>query len=153
MLYCKKLDEKAVLPTVAHAGEDLAFDFYSLQPVVLYSNMVTKVRTGISARFIDDNAHYDSLGGYGTKIENVFGLLLRDRSSMAANGITVSAGVIDAGYSNEILVLLTNHSNEPYFINEGDKIIQALPIQVMTGCGVKEVNELPNSNRGLKGFG
>ena len=142
MLYCKKLDENAVMPTVNYPGEDLAFDFYALENTVLNPRVVTKVKTGIAARFIKKNS-----------TDKNYGLLLRDRSSMAIKGITVSAGVVDAGYSNEILVLLTNNTNEPYYISKGNKIVQAIPVEVLTENGVEEVEQLPESIRKEKGFG
>ena len=33
MLYCKKLDENAKLPTVSHPGEDLGFDIFSIETI------------------------------------------------------------------------------------------------------------------------
>ena len=71
---------------------------------------------------------------------------------MAAKGITVSGGVIDAGYSGELVVLLTNHSDKAYVVKPSDKIVQMIPIQVFTSES-KWVDELPESNREDKGFG
>jgi len=154
MLICKLLDEMAILPSVAHPGTDLGFDIYSLQYVTLYQNMTTKVRTGIAVKFIDDNAKFSQLGGKGGVFtETIYGLLLRDRSSMAANGITISGGVIDNEYTGEILVLLTNHNTEPYEIKSGDKIAQMIPQQVLTNTKIDWVKELPISSRQDKGFG
>lgn len=154
MLYCKKLDENAILPTVSHAGEDLGFDVYALEPIFLEPLQVTKIRTGISARFVDDNARYTKLGGGGGQfIEKVFGLLLRDRSSMGGRGLTVLGGVVDAGYTGEIVVMLYNTTPNLCLINSGDKIVQMIPIEVNTKMGVLEVPELPESSRKEKGFG
>ncbi len=154
MLYCKKLGENAILPSVSHAGEDLGYDIYSAETKTLISGIVTKIKTEISARFIDDTIRYERLGGNSQRIEETFGLLLRDRSSMAAKGITVSAGVIDAGYTGEIIVLLTlNTPDSEFEIKQGDKIAQMIPMKVLTKCGVQEVTNLLTSQRGEKGFG
>ena len=143
MLYCKKMDSNAKLPTVAHPDEDLGFDIYSIETVILEKNKVAKIRTGIAARYVE------------SPFDKNFGLIIKDRSSLAAKNITVSGGVVDAGYAAEILVLLTNHNDEPYTINNGDKIAQLIPIEVKTKDGVYEVwmEHLPESERGIKGFG
>ena len=156
MLYCKKLDENAKLPTVSHPGEDLGFDIFSIETIELLPLQVKKVRTGIAAKFIDDECIHLGTGGSlgGTNIpKNIFGLILKDRSSMAAKGITISAGVLDSGYTGEILVLLTNNNSSNIVINKADKIAQMIPLKVNTANGVMEVQDLPESERKAKGFG
>ena len=54
MLLCKSLDPAAKLPTVTHSGEDLAYDLYALEETLLYPGIVKQVRTGVAARFVDD---------------------------------------------------------------------------------------------------
>lgn len=175
MLKVKKLDPRAVLPSVAFAGEDIGYDIFALEDTVLKYGQVTKVRTGIAAQVAPDN--------YKIK----FGLLIRDRSSMASKGIVTSGGVIDFGYTGEIVVLMTNWGDtttfyceskpiqvpiynlrpvqivpiditqsyenvKEYIIHSGDKIAQMIPIPVLTGT-VVEVEELGGGDRGDSGFG
>lgn len=80
------------------------------------------------------------------------GLLVRDRSSMAARGIATTGGVIDAGYRGEILVLMTNLGDAAVELKAGEKIAQMVPVPVLTGA-VEEVENLENSARAEKGFG
>lgn len=80
------------------------------------------------------------------------GLLVRDRSSMAARGIITTGGVIDAGYRGEILVLMTNLTDAAVELKAGEKIAQMIPVPVLTGC-VEEVKTLEVSARAEKGFG
>jgi len=80
------------------------------------------------------------------------GLLVRDRSSMAARGVAVTGGVIDAGYRGEIQILLTNLTDEAIRLNAGDKIAQMIPVPVLTGV-VRQVEDLADSSRAEKGFG
>jgi len=142
MLNFTKLSSNAVTPTVAHPGEDLAFDFYASDMFILPRGKVTKVSTDITARYISSDP---------TK---TYGLILADRSSMASKGITISAGVIDAGYSDHILVMMTyNGPENEYVIHAGDKIVQAVPTEVLTDCEIVEVDALPSSSRGARGFG
>lgn len=151
MLKVKKLDPKAVLPTVAHPGEDLAYDLHALENTMLEPGRVVRVRTGIAAQAYSSRGHLV----HGTPL----GLLIRDRSSMAAKGITTIGGVIDHGYTGEIMVLMTLVAptctyleENGYIISAGDKIAQMIPIPILTGS-VLEVSELEQSARGDKGFG
>lgn len=152
MLKIKKMHPEAKLPTVSHPGTDLGFDIYALEDVALLPGVPTKVRTGIAAYYESEEGQY--------------GLLIRDRSSMASNGVMVSGGVIDAGYRGEIVVVFTNTNRQAFnsfvgtgqyenvvTVMKGDKIAQMIPIPVLTACEVKEVEELPGSARGENGFG
>lgn len=162
MLQCKALHPDAKLPTVSHPGEDLGYDLYAVEDSFLLPGQVITVKTGVSARFTDDEVE-SIFSGYSDyeegkePIEFVpvhnYGLVFRDRSSMAKLGITVSGGIIDSGYSGELKVMMTNHTSSTYMIMKGDKIVQMIPIQVSTAHSSKWVDELPESSRGDKGFG
>jgi dUTP pyrophosphatase len=71
---------------------------------------------------------------------------------MAARGIATTAGVIDAGYRGEILILMTNLTGTPVELKAGEKIAQMIPIPVLTG-DVQVVDSLEDSARAEKGFG
>ena len=143
MLKVLKLDQRATTPTVANAGEDLGFDVYALEDTILLPNTPMRVRTGIAV-------HYEK----PDSPEDKFGLLVRDRSSMASKGVIASGGVIDSGYRGELLVLLTSYGSENSFsIKAGDKIAQLIPLPVLTGAGVVETSSLSTSSRGEGGFG
>src|SRR5271165_3859666 len=121
MLRAKLLDPVARAPVVAHPGEDLGYDLFSLEATVLTPRSTARVRTGIAVQ-----ASHPSTGV-------PLGLLVRDRSSMAVKGIATTAGVIDAGYRGEILILMTNLGDAPVEIKAGDKIAQMIPVSVLTG--------------------
>jgi dUTP pyrophosphatase len=140
MLRVKLLDPGAKLPVVAHPGEDLGYDLFALNNVVLEPRATARVRTGISVE-----ARHPGTGA-------PLGLLVRDRSSMAARGIATTGGVIDAGYRGEILVLMTNLGDETIDLNAGEKIAQMIPVPVLTGA-VEQVESLEVSARAEKGFG
>ena len=134
------LEDGARLPEVAHPGEDLGYDLFALEGVVLQAQMTVRVRTGIAVE-----ARHPETGG-------PLGLLVRDRSSMAARGIATTGGVIDAGYRGEILVLMTNLGETAVELKAGEKIAQMIPVPVLTGL-VQEVKTLEVSARAAKGFG
>jgi len=134
------MEEGAKLPVVAHPGEDLGYDVFALEGVVLEPHRTVRVRTGISVE-----ARHPGSGA-------ALGLLVRDRSSMAAKGIATTAGVIDAGYRGEVQIVMTNLGREPIELKAGEKIAQMIPVPVLTGA-VEEVETLEESARLAKGFG
>jgi dUTP pyrophosphatase len=140
MLLVKLLDPAARAPVVAHPGEDLGYDLFALEGVSLAPHATVKVRTGICVE-----ARHPATGA-------PLGLLVRDRSSMAARGVATTAGVIDAGYRGEILVLMTNLTDAAVELKAGEKIAQMIPIPVLTGP-VQTVETLEVSARAEKGFG
>ena len=140
MLRVKLLEAGARLPVVAHPGEDLGYDLFALEGVVLKPRATMRVRTGIAVE-----ARHPETGV-------PLGLLVRDRSSMAARGIATPAGVIDAGYRGEIVVLITNLGEAALELKAGEKIAQVIPVPVLTGP-VQEVEGLEDSARAEKGFG
>jgi dUTP pyrophosphatase len=140
MLRVKLLEENARLPVVAHPGEDLGYDLFALEGALLEPRTTVKMRTGIAVE-----ARHPATGA-------PLGLLVRDRSSMAAKGIATTGGVIDAGYRGEILVLMTNLGDAALELKAGEKIAQMIPVPVLTGT-VEEVENLEDSARAEKGFG
>lgn len=148
----KRLDPNAMLPTVAHPGEDLAYDVYALEEVFLPLNETKWVRTGIAMQAERYGGVFD-----GKSVEKL-GLIVKDRSSMAGRDIVTRGGVIDAGYIGEIKIAMTQVGSESkrfhyqYRIAPGDKIAQLIPIPVLTG-DVIEVDEFEETGRGGNGFG
>lgn len=134
MLKVKKLSPDAVLPTVAHPGEDIGYDLYSAEDITLPARGAAGVHTGIAIEFVP------TAGG-----------IVKTRSGMAKKRLICNAGVIDAGYRGEIIVLMENLADEPYAIRKGDKIAQLLEHPFLAGEVVEE--ELSEATRGAKGFG
>ena len=140
MLTVKLLAAGAKAPAVAHQG-DLGYDLFAYQSITLEpGDCGRKASTGIAVQ-----ATHPSTG-------QPLGLLIRDRSSMAARGVFVTGGVIDAGYRGEIIVVFNNLSSIPITINAGDKIAQMIPVEVLTSM-VDVVDQLDDSSRADKGFG
>jgi dUTP pyrophosphatase len=81
---------------------------------------------------------------------------VQPRSGLALrHGVTClnTPGLIDAGYRDELKVLLVNTDpSEPYEVRRGDRIAQ-LVIQRVEEASFREVDELPASERGTGGFG
>lgn len=130
----KRLATDALLPHSAHPG-DLGCDLFSAEDVVIKPATQYKVKTGVALQFPD---------GWGG--------VIKDRSSMASARVYSSAGVIDAGYRGEILILLRNDSDTDFKIKKGDKIAQIIPVQAPR-WHIQEVEMLSDTPRNEKGFG
>ena len=80
---------------------------------------------------------------------------VRPRSSLALkHGVTVlnSPGTVDPDYRGELSVLLVNHGDQPFTVHRGERIAQ-LVIAPATTATLREVEDLPDSDRGEGGFG
>ena len=80
---------------------------------------------------------------------------VRPRSGLAIKkGITVlnSPGTIDADYRGEICIILVNLSNEPFVVNDGERVAQMV-IARHEQAELVEVETLDETERGAGGFG
>ena len=123
-----KLNEDAKLPkraTVASAG----YDLNSLEElVVIPAGERAVISTGI--------------GWDMAEASNVCGFI-KPRSSLAVKyGLDTLAGVIDADYTDEIKVVLINHSSLDVHINKGDKIAQLVILPYAVLMEEAEVTQL-----------
>ena len=128
------LDSGAVAPTRAH-DTDAGLDLYSMEDVTLIAGRSAIIHTGV---------HIQLPHGYG-------GLLVSKSGLNVLHDIT-STGLIDEGYTGEIVVKLYNHGSENYNIKKGDKITQLVLIPVAYE-DVEIVDSLDSSERGSNGFG
>ena len=81
----------------------------------------------------------------------LFGLI-RDRSSLAAQGLVITGGVIDTDYRGEIVIMLTNMGKEPFTYKAGDRIAQV----IILPCGLLgfvDAATLEATDRAASGFG
>jgi dUTP pyrophosphatase len=81
--------------------------------------------------------------------------LITPRSGLAIRyGIACvnSPGLIDPNYRGELRVILINHGDEMYRAHAGDRIAQLLLVPYWAP-ELRVVDELPDSDRGERGFG
>lgn len=78
--------------------------------------------------------------------------IVKSRSSMAMRGVHAQAGVIDADYRGEVMVLLENTGADAAVIKAGQRVAQMVVIQHGTDA-VELVEDLPGTDRGADGFG
>ncbi|WP_075501256.1 dUTP diphosphatase [Candidatus Pelagibacter communis] len=135
----KKLSPEVQLPTYKTSGAsgmDLMACLKSTIKIEPKSSCL--IPTGLSIAFSED-----------------YEVQIRPRSGLAAkNNISVlnTPGTIDSDYRGEIKVIIYNHGNDHFLINNGDRIAQMvlLPIVKME---LEETSDLPKSIRGEGGFG
>ena len=94
--------------------------------------------------------------GLSIAIPDGYAGFVQPRSGLAyKHGVTVlnSPGLIDSGYRGELKVLLVNTDpTEDFVVTRGERIAQ-LVIQAYETLNFVEVDELPDSERGVGGFG
>jgi dUTP pyrophosphatase len=135
----RRLDPSLPLPSAQHEG-DAGYDLRAREAVVLApGGGRAAVATGIAVAIP---------AGWAGLVLPRSGLALR-------HGVTClnAPGLIDAGYRDEIGVILVNHDpSEPFKVEVGDRIAQ-LVIQEVETVEWAEVDDLGESARGRGGFG
>ena len=135
----KKLNPNVELPiykTAGASGMDLMA--FIEKPIKLAPKKSCLVPTGISVAF-----------------EEKFEIQIRPRSGLAAkNNISVlnTPGTIDSDYRGEIKIILFNHGDSDFIINNKDRVAQMVLMPVLK-MDLEEVKNLPDTLRGKGGFG
>ena len=135
----KKLNPKAELPkykTVGSSGMDLMALIE--EPIKIKPQSSVLISTGLSIAIPED-----------TEVQ------IRPRSGLAAkSSISVlnTPGTIDSDYRGEIKIILFNHGEEEFTVNNKDRIAQMILMPVLK-AEFEEVEELPKTIRGTGGFG
>ena len=135
----KKLASSIKLPaykTNGASGMDLMA--FIAEPIILKPQSSCLVPTGISVAFSEE-----------------FEIQIRPRSGLAAkNNISVlnTPGTIDSYYRGEIKVIIFNHGNKEFIINNNDRIAQMILTPVVK-MELEEIESLPETIRGEGGFG
>jgi dUTP pyrophosphatase len=133
-----RLREEATIPERAYAG-DAGLDLTACEPVELAPGERAVVPTGLAVA-----------------IPEGFAGFVQPRSGLAArHGIAVvnSPGLIDSGYRGEIRVVLLNTDPERVFAAPAGERIAQLVVLPVPELELVEVEELPASERGVRGFG
>jgi dUTP pyrophosphatase len=127
----------AVLPSRAYEG-DAGLDLPAAEAVLLAPGQRAVVGTGLAVAVPEGHAGF-----------------VQPRSGLAArHGITIvnTPGLVDAGYRGEVKVVLLNTGDEPFAVEPGMRIAQLVVLPVAQVEPV-EVDELPVSERGARGYG
>lgn len=93
--------------------------------------------------------------GLSFEIPEGFEIQARPRSGLAIkNGISLvnTPGTIDADYRGEVKIIVINHGNEPFVINDQDRIAQLVLCPVYQ-AEFLVADSLSDTQRGAGGFG
>jgi dUTP pyrophosphatase len=134
----QRLRAEAVVPARAYSG-DAGLDLSACERVVLAPGERALVATGLAVAIPDGYAGF-----------------VQPRSGLAAkHGISIvnTPGLVDSGYRGELLVNLVNtDAHESFAVERGMRIAQLVILRVPE-VELVEVDELPESERGARGFG
>jgi dUTP pyrophosphatase len=133
----RRLRDDAVLPERAYAG-DAGLDLSACERHELGPGERAVVGTGLAVAIPDGYAGF-----------------VQPRSGLAARhgiGVVNSPGLVDSGYRGEVRVVLLNTARQPFVVEPGMRIAQlvVLPVPELEPVVVEE---LPESERGVRGFG
>jgi len=137
-LLIQRLRDDAVVPAQAYAG-DAGLDLAACDRVEIGAGGRALVGTGLAVAIPDGYAGF-----------------VQPRSGLAAeHGITVlnTPGLIDSGYRGEVRVILHNSDSATPFVVEPGMRIAQLVVVPLAEIEPIEVDELPASERGVRGFG
>jgi dUTP pyrophosphatase len=133
----KKLVDNAIIPAY-QTPHSAGFDLHSIEDYTIQSGERALIKTGLSLALPEG-----------------FELQIRPRSGIAyKHGITVlnTPGTVDSDYRGEVMVLLINHSNDEFVIQEGERIAQGV-INEIIQASFDVVDQLSETSRGAGGFG
>ena len=134
----RRLREDAVVPERAYAG-DAGLDLAACDRLELGPGERAVVGTGLAVAIPDGHAGF-----------------VQPRSGLAArHGLSVvnAPGLIDSGYRGEIRVVLLNTDLREAFVVEPGMRIAQLVVLPVPELELVETDELPESERGVRGFG
>jgi dUTP pyrophosphatase len=134
----RRLRPEAVLPARAYAG-DAGLDLAACERVELAPGERSLVATGVAVAIPEGYAGY-----------------VQPRSGLATkHGISIvnAPGLVDSGYRGELLVNLVNTDLREAFVVEPGMRIAQLVVLPVPALELVEVDELPESERGVRGFG
>lgn len=136
----KKLHPNAKKPTKGTSGS-AGFDIYTIETMIVPAHSQVVFDTGIAMH-----------------IPNGIYVRVAPRSGFAfRHCFNVHAGVIDNDFTDEIKVMIFNHSNGDVTINEGERIAQLIFEKYESNIELCEYHELPVTDRcdGIRygGFG
>ena len=134
----RRLRPDAALPARAYSG-DAGFDLAACERVELGPGERAMVPTGLAVAIPEGYAGF-----------------VQPRSGLAArNGLTIvnTPGLVDSGYRGELQVILLNTDRVRSFVVEPGMRIAQLVVVPVAEVALEEVEELPASERGVRGFG
>lgn len=133
----KRLNESIKLPTYAHE-DDSGMDVYSPEEFIFFDNRVHIIKCG-----------------FCVEVPVGFELQVRPRSGLSSKTmlrVANAPGTIDAGYRDEVGIIMQNIGRDVECVKKGDRIAQLVLCPIIK-CKWDEVLELDESSERKGGFG
>ena len=135
----RKLSPEVKLPSYKSSGASgMDLMAFIKSSVTIKPKTSDLIPTGLSIAFSED-----------------YEIQIRPRSGLAAkNNISIlnTPGTIDSDYRGELKIIVYNHGNNDFLVNNGDRIAQMVLTPVVK-MELEETNDLPQTIRGEGGFG
>ena len=129
------LDDGAFAPVRAHK-EDAGLDIRAKSDALVRAGQSMTFHTGVHIQLPP--------GTYG---------LMVSKSGLNVGHDITSTGLIDEGYTGEIVVKLINHGADDYHVHAGDKITQLVVVPIWHDPLIEIVDHIDGAERGDAGFG
>lgn len=143
-IYAHKLHKDAIIPTIAYNNTSAAFDITSIYDYEIKPNEKKVIENGLSLIIDEKEPYY---------------MTIHLRSSLGfKKGAIPHIGIVDAGYTGSLRVLVHNLGNEVISIKKGERYAQIL-VHKKPEFQIKEIDEneyqeiTKKQLRGNKGFG
>ena len=135
----KKLNPEAKLPSYKTKGSS-GMDLMALvdDKIIVKPNSSELISTGLSIAIPED-----------------LEIQIRPSSGLAVKssiGVLNAPGTIDSDYRGELKIILFNHGNKDFIVNNNDRVAQMILTPIIK-MELEEVDKLPETIRGLGGFG
>ncbi len=135
----KRLNSNVKLPEYKTSGSS-GMDLMACvdKPIKILPNTQELIPTGISIAIPED-----------------LEIQIRPRSGLAAKssiGVLNTPGTIDSDYRGELKIILFNHGNKEFIVNNNDRVAQMVLTPILK-IELEEVDRLPETIRGSGGFG
>lgn len=116
---------------------DAGYDLSSLEDIELNPGQIVNINTGLAV--VAPSGWYFTVEG---------------RSGLSRHGIIPFRGIIDGGYTGDMIVTMINMGPVKYYVLKGDRIAQLVPHRIVP-IDLQQVEQISDSYnlRGQKGFG
>nr|QBK90048.1 MAG: dUTP diphosphatase [Pithovirus LCPAC101] len=134
---------------------DSGLDLFCVTDQDIEPGLSRKIKLGIKCSMKKEKEHNDGIYRVpNKKLVKKMSYLLVPRSSISKTPLRManSIGIIDSGYTGELMAMVDNHSDKVYSIKRGDRLFQVVRANLRP-FSFKLVDELEKTERGDGGFG
>lgn len=145
----EKTTKDIKLPEIAYNDKQAGIDFYCPEKAIIFAKSFSIVDLKVSW----EPSFNPMVGSIISRFFKIY-LQMKSKSGLAfkSNIEITNAGVIDEDYRGNIKVLVYNNSEDPFTINEGDKLCQGI-VHILPKITINNNATVNKKIRNKKGFG